>query len=382
MTLRALRRDVAVLVVAAAVSISFSAWIHARTCPLQAEPEVLTTQRVGQVEAEVEAEIEAEVEAEIEPAPLRYGEHFAFVVDLEEPYLVLATDVDAAWEGDFEALLGVDTVFRGIDRAALPPELRAMEGKEVALWTSEVEGRAESLGTARIGAPRLVAQAAGSLGPAADLDTWSLHERLERDGVLPDALEQRVKAAIWEEGLRLVVAPLEGARASEAMWARSAELPEPEFYAPVVLDPGHEGALQRSLLDQPKGRSAAKDHLLQGYGSLVPHILGRGWADDDGQVRLVTAFVDSPHVDACGGFDGAFSIGVRVEGTRWQPPSEIPTHHTSGPALVGDFNDDGFPDLLLEPRALDGDTSILRGTPHGYELVDELGEVPYLGCRC
>jgi len=257
-----------------------------------------------------------------------------------------------------------------------------MEGREVTLWTSEIEGHAESLGTARIGTPRLVAQAAGSLGPDARLDTWSLHEQLERDGVLPKALEKRVKQAIWDDGLRLVVAPLEGARASEAMWARDAELPEPTFYTPITLDPAREGALQRAFLEQPKGHIAADAHILQGYGSLAPFIAARGWGDADGQVRLATAFVDSPHLDGCGGYDGTFSIGVRVDGDDWMRPAEIPTHHTSGPALVGDFNDDGFPDLLLEPRALDGDTTILRGTRDGFELVDELGEVPYFGCRC
>lgn len=376
MTLRALRRDVAVLVAAAAVSISFSAWIHAQTCPLRAEPE-----RSAAIAAGVTPPAPVHV-AEPEPAPLRYGEHFAFVIDLEEPYLVLATEVDDTWEGDFEALLGVDTVFRGLDRAALPADLLAMEGREVVLWASEADGRATSLGMARIGAPRLVAQAGGSLGPDARLDTWSLHEQLERDGVLPETLERRVKEAIWNDGLRLVVAPLQGPRASEATWARSAELLDPAFLVPLEFDVSHDGALRRAFMEQPEGRRVADDHELQGYGSLAPHILARGWVDTDSRVQLATAFVDSPHVDVCGGFDETFAFGVRVHGDDWSSPMRIPTHHTTGPAVAGDFNDDGYPDLLLEPRPLDGDTTILRGTRDGFEVVAELGEVPYFGCRC
>lgn len=376
-TLRALRRDVAVLAVAACVSVSLSAWIHGQICPLEAEPNLPAVQMTPDVA--VSPPIQEVVR---EPAPLTYGEHYAFVVDLEEPYIVLATEVDASWEGELGPLLGVDTVFRDVDVPSLPLSLQGMHGREVQMWTAEADGTPVALGTARIGAPRLVAQAAGSLGPEARLDTWSLHEQLERDGVLPKRLEGRAKAAIWEDGLRLLVAPLEGARASEATWARAAELPAPVFYDARPLETPHSGALRQAFLAEPDGRNAGDEHIRQGFGSLEPHILTQGWADPSGELRLATAFVDSPHVDTCGGFDWSFAMGVQVEGADWVAPAAVPTNHTGGPALVGDFNADGFTDMVLEPRPLDGNTTMLRGTVEGFDVVDALGEVPYFGCRC
>ena len=376
-TLRTLRRDVAVLAVAACVSVSLSGWIHAQTCPLEAEPDLPMAQMTPDVAVTPPVQ-----EVVREAAPLTYGEHYAFVVDLEEPYIVLATDVDASWEGEFGPLLGVDTVFRDVDVPSLPLSLQGMEGREVQMWTSEADGTPIPLGAARIGAPRLVAQAAGSLGPEARLDTWSLHEQLERDGELPERLEARAKSAIWSDGLRLLVAPLEGARASEATWTRSADLPAPVFYKSQPLETARTGAMRQAFLDQPDGRNAGDEHIRQGFGSLEPHILTRGWTDPAGELRLATAFVDSPHVDTCGGFDWSFAMGVQVDGDDFVVPAAIPTNHTSGPALVGDFNGDGFADMVLEPRPLDGNTTMLRGTTEGFDVVDALGEVPYFGCRC
>lgn len=380
MTLRALRRDIAILSAAAVASISLSAWVHGQTCSLQAEPSVPA--RLHASVAVPQQPEQAAVVVPSEAAPLTYGEHFAFVVDLEEPYIVLATEVDASWEGSMEALVGVDTAFRSVDVPALPESLQAMEGRSVALWSTDSDGRASSLGTARIGAPRLVAQASGSLGPNARLDTWALYERLERDGALPGALEDRVKRAIWADGLHLLVAPLEGEHASDATWARSVELPEPEFFSATDLDVAEQGALRQAFLATPEGRTAADEHLRMELGSLVPHIRTRGWADAAGEIQFSTAFVDSPHVETCGGFDWAFALGVQVRAGQWDVPADVPSAHTIGPAFVGDLNGDGFSDMFLEPRPLDGSTTLLQGSPEGLRVVDTLDEVPYFGCRC
>lgn len=380
MTLRGLRRDIAILAAAAAVSVSFSAWVHGQTCSLEAEPSVPA--RLHAAVAVPHQPEQTAVVVEPTMAPLTYGEHFAFVVDLEEPYIVLATDVDASWEGSMGELLGVDTAFRNVDIPALPESLQAMQGRSVALWSSESNGGATSLGTARIGAPRLVAQASGSLGPNARLDTWALYERLEREGALPRGLEERVKEAIWADGLRLLVAPLEGARASEATWARSVELPEPVFFAPTELGVAKEGAVRQAFLATQDGRTAADEHLRMELGSLVPHIRTQGWSDAGGELQLATAFVDSPHVETCGGFDWSFALGAQIHGGEWSVPAAVPSAHTIGPAFVGDLNADGFADMFLEPRPLDGSTILLQGSPEGLNVVGTLGEIPYFGCRC
>lgn len=380
MTLRALRRDIAILSAAAAVSISFSAWVHGQTCSLEAEASV-----PARLHAAVAVPHQPEQEAVLAPpkaAPLHYGEHFAFVVDLEEPYIVLATDVDASWEGSMDALVGVDTAFRNVDVPALPESLQAVQGRSVALWTTESDGQATSLGTARIGAPRLVAQASGALGPDARLETWALYERLERDGALPGQLEDRLKHAIWADGMRLLVAPLQGARASDATWARSLELPEPVFFAPTELEVAEQGAMRQAFLGTHEGREAANEHLRMELGSLVPHIRARGWADAAGELQFSTAFVDSPHVETCGGFDWSFALGTQVRGGEWAAPVGVPSAHTIGPAFVGDLNGDGFADMFLEPRPLDGSTTLLQGSPEGLRVVNTLDEIPYFGCRC
>ena len=380
MTLRAMRRDIAILSAAAAVSISFSAWVHGQTCSLEAEPSVPARQEVSVVVSQQREQ--TAVLAPAKAAPLNYGEHFAFVVDLEEPYIVLATDVDASWEGSMDTLLGVDTVFRNVDQPALPESLQAMEGRSVALWTTESDGRTASAGTARIGAPRLVGQASGTLGPDARLDTWALYERLERDGALPGGLEDRVKRAIWADGMRLLVAPLEGAQASEATWARSLDLPDPVFFAPTDLEFAEQGAMRQAFLGTQDGRAAADEHLRMELGSLMPHIRTQGWRDPAGAIHLATAFIDSPNVETCGGFDWSFALGAQVRAGEWALPVAVPSAHTIGPAFVGDLNDDGFADMFLEPRPLDGSTTLLQGSPEGLRVVDTLDEIPYFGCRC
>lgn len=380
MTLRAMRRDIAILTAAATVSISFSAWVHGQTCSLEAEPPAPARLHAA-VAAPQQLEQRA-VLAQPKAAPLKYGEHFAFVVDLEEPYIVLATDVDASWEGSMDNLLGVDTAFRNVDVPALPESLQAMEGRSVALWTTESDGRTTSAGTARIGAPRLVAQASGTLGPEARLDTWALYERLERDGALPGRLEDRVKRAIWADGMRLLVAPLEGAQASDATWARSLDLAEPVFFAPADLEVAEQGALRQAFLATPDARTAADEHLRMELGSLVPHIRTQGWTDASGELQFATAFIDSPHVEACGGFDWSLALGAQVRGGEWAVPGAVPSAHTVGPAFIGDLNADGFADMFLEPRPLDGNTMLLQGSPEGLRVVDTLEEIPYFGCRC
>jgi hypothetical protein len=375
---KALRRDIAILSVAAAASISLGGWIHSHTCELEAEPTVV----VRAVDAADVAAPAPEVVASRVAAPLEYGEHFAYVIDLEEPYIVLATDVDASWEGEFDQLAGIDTVFRDVDVPALPQSIQDMRGREVTLWSSELGGVPVALGRARIGEPRIVAQASGSLGSAPELDSWALYEQFERDGVLPAPLEKRVSAALWEDGLRLLVAPLEGSRASEATWARSADLPAPVFFQPRALDRPEAVRMEDAFTLADEGRNADSEHILRGHGSVMSHLRHRGWVDTDGRLRAATTFIDSPHVDICGGFDAVYSLGAQVDGSAWGKPSTIPTNHTMGPVMVGDLNDDGFADMILEPTLLDGNTTLLRGTPAGFSVEAMLGEVPYFGCRC
>ncbi len=379
LTLRAMRRDLALLAAATAVSVGVSAWLHGQTCVLERAPAISVAPAL---EAKTVPQAPAAQPVTNTGAPMVYGEHFAFVIDLEEPYLVLATDVDASWEGEFEGLLGVDTVFRSVDQPALPPALAAMEGRAFALWGTSDDGTPTSLGKAILGAPRLVSQASGMLGPDGQLDTWSLLERLEQDGALPADLQARARAAIWAEGARLLVAPLRGVRASEASWARAAELPAPEFFEEVPLDPEAVAAQRTAFVTSQEGLNAVREHERLGHGSLVPYLRSVGWSDGQRRVRLATTFVDSPHVEICGGFDWAYAVGAHHAVSGWDVPVEIPTSHTIGPALVGDFNADGYADLLLEPRPLDGDTTMMRGGPDGFVEVQTLVEVPYFGCRC
>ena len=378
MTLRTMRRDLAILAGAAALSISFSAWVHGQTCSFGDEPEPQAVSVSGVAPA---PEIPEQAQP-AEPAPLNYGEHFAFVVDLEEPYIVLATDVDAAWEGEMGPLMGVDTVFRSVDVPALPRALQEIEGREFTVYAADDTGAPVALGSARVGTPRLVAQASGSLGPDATLDTWALYEQLERDGVLPRSLEDKVRAAIWADGLRLLVAPLEGMRASEATWARDAALPEPVFYRERALDGQESGPMVGAFVGATEGSNANRAHIEMGYGSVVPFLRHRGWVDLDGVLRLATTFIDSPHTETCGGFDWTYALGAQVVAGEWAPPTAISTNHTTGPSLVGDLNGDGFTDMVLEPGPLTGDTTVLRGTTTGFDEVRMLGEVPYFGCRC
>ncbi len=380
-SLRALRRDIAILAAAATVSLSAGAWVHGHACP--ASDDMLVVDVVEAPTHERAPVFPADEAAALEEQPLVYGSHVAFVVDLETPHIVLSTHVDDGWlEGGLE-LQGVDTVFRDAMVEALPAEATALLGRDVALYGPDDTGATVSLGTARVGTPRIVSQASGSLGPDASLETWELYEMHARTGSLPSALADRVSNAIWEDGQRLLVAPLEGDTAGMATWARDASLPEPLFYAPKPIDRSSLAAeMETAFVTMPRGLDAVVEHERLGHGSLVPFLKTTGWTSPKGRLGMVTTFIDSPNLEWCGGFDMVVSMAAHVHDGDVSAPSEIPTWHTESPAVVADFNLDGYADLMLEPRTLDGATVFIKGTARGVVVLENLPEVPYFGCRC
>ncbi|MEM6295838.1 MAG: hypothetical protein AAGA54_31490 [Myxococcota bacterium] len=366
---------------AATVSLSVGTWVFGHACP--ASEDMVVVDVVEAPTREAAPVFPAHAPTEPEQKPLVYGSHVAFVIDLETPHIVLSTHVEDAWVDGALELQGVDTVFRDVMLEALPPEATAMLDRDVALYGPDDSGATISLGTARVGMPRIVSQASGSLGADASLETWELYEMNARTGTLPPGVAARASKAIWDDGQRLLVAPLEGDTAGMATWARDASLPEPLFYAPKPLERSSLAAeMETAFVTMPRGLDAVVEHERLGHGSLVPFLKTTGWTSPEGKLGLLTTFIDSPNLEWCGGFDMVASSAAHVFDGTVAAPAPIPTWHTESPAVVADFNLDGYVDLMLEPRTLDGDTVFVQGTAQGMAVLENLPEVPYFGCRC
>lgn len=389
-SLRAVRRDIAVLAVAATASISLGTWLHGQRCRSGATPAPAVSAsklaEPGCDESDVGVAVDVTpIERPALPAAgaLDYGEAFSFVIDLDGPHVVLATTVDPAWAKGRASLDAEVRAWRAVQTNALPESLRNARGRKVSLYGTPTSGVPTVLSGATIGAPRLVSRAAGELydGETRLLETWQLHERLQQDG-LPPSLADKAARVVWDEGAQLLVAPLRGAEIEGATWARSTALPPPVFYVQTTLNSGDEGSMQAALLATPQGRESADYFREIEGGSLAESLRTRGWVDPAGNLALATTFVDSPLIGGCGGFEIPLSNSAFVHAGLHTMPRNLPTAHSVAPALVADLNLDGYPDLVMTGDEVATSDVLLAGGPDGHVRVDALQAVPFFGCPC
>ena len=215
------------------------------------------------------------------------------------------------------------------------------------------------------------------------MDPWELWERAESKRGLSRAERAQLSAALWNEGQQLLVAPLKGAIRGAPAWVRSADLAEPVFYTESAdTDARDVASLEAQFAAEDEGMQAIVEYARGGYGNLADTFRTRAWRDPQGEVGLMTSFLDTPNLGYCGDFGWAFSVAGTVRDGALHTPRPLPTWHSENPGVVADFNEDGIPDLLMEPRILDGDTVLLQGTDTDFIVTESLPETPYFGCRC
>lgn len=313
----------------------------------------------------------------------------AFVVAMPTPHIVLASEAELG-EAAFDALATnaphyrgepaddmVDKpVWRDLDATKLPDRARFSMGRHVRVYSA-----AGRVCIARIGKPSLVSELWGTVEYFGDDDISEIEE---------DGKSIIDPASIWDDGRRLVVAPLEGEGCTDALWARDVALPEALAYVAQDADgpedlpsPVARRMVQRSAELRPIGKAFA-EHVAgmdtDGFTTrrLVDRLDGRRWMDPLRGGELDVFTTDGEEFGGCGGFDPAWAaIAIDREGS---PVEKVwADAKTDSIQAVFDLDADGTPEVMAETWL---------GTTRVYSLGDELrematlAEVPFFGCPC
>jgi len=338
----------------------------------------------------------------LEPAApaddMRGAYEFAFVVDVPTPHLVLAAESDLG-PVVFEALATnaphyrgepaddqIDKpVWRDLDTSRLPERAKHAIGRHVRVYSA-----AGRVCIARIGMPSLVSESWGTVAYMADDDVREI-EQDERTIIDP--------ASIWDDGRRLVVAPLEGQGCTEAAdhgapgtWARDVALSEPLVYIAQDVESGDDlpspvarRMVQRSAALRPISAKFA-EHVAAMTDEpfttrrFVDRLLGRRWIEPmrGGELDVFTS--DGEEFGGCGGFDPAWAaIAVDSEGSPVDPVWADAT--TDEVHAVFDIDGDGNAEVLAQTWL--GTTRVYSlGEGDAPREIATLAEVPFFGCPC
>jgi hypothetical protein len=336
----------------------------------------------------------------VAPVPVddRAGAYaFAFVVDVPTPHLVLATATELG-EGAFEAIMtgaphyrGAPTdafvdqpVWRDVDAARLPERARLAVGRHVRVYSA-----AGRVCVARIGRPVAVSERSGSIAYMGEDEVTEIGEG--EDAIIDPA-------SLWDDGRRLVVAPLEVASCEGGIWARDIALSEPLVYVadqdPAAEQDGRMAAqlpspvarrmVQRSSALQPIAAAFAEH--VRGFTDeafttrrLVDRLVGQRWIEPTRGGELDVFTTDGDEFGGCGGFDPAWAaIAVDAENA----PVELVWADAQADYVqaVFDLDADGRPEVFA-PSWL-GPTHVFTLEPEGLREFAVLADVPYYGCPC
>lgn len=321
---------------------------------------------------------------------------FAFVVDIDGPHLVVATDeATAAMQLEqsavdaphFRGPASTDTldepVWRSVDAERLPPALRATVGRHVRVFSA-----AGRVCTAKIGKPSLVSQIDGTIDYVSD-DDVTLTDATD---AAPAAI---APASLWDDGRVTLVAPLVGDGCEGATWARDVELSEPLVYVAergaedhepgeVVASPVSRRTVARSSALAPVALAFA-EHVAQFDDEafttrrLADRLVGRRWVEPRHGAWLDVFVTDGEEFGGCGGFDPAWAaIGAGSDGTPAEPVwVDAETDMVHG---VIDLEGDGRLEVIAESWL--GSTKLMALDHDGPRDLVTLSEVPFFGCPC
>jgi hypothetical protein len=309
-----------------------------------------------------------------EPIPLTYGEAFAFVVNIDGPHVVLSTTIDERWIGGSARVIESGSLRRPVDLEAMPDDIAARLGASFNAYSSE-----GLVCSGTIGAPFLHAA-------TSDWDVEMYDEEIA---------QMDHDTFTWEQGRRILVAPLDGAGAcDDAVWARAADLPAPTFATPIARPTKVQvQAARRGFLRTAAMRTAATDFdtWIAETGSEPDARLGRtprlrdrlsstAWDLGGDGVEAVVLDIDGPEFGGCGGIEGRWGLAVVTEdGANVQ--RILPG--ASGRALgLFDVDGDGTSEILAGPRGDWENLELLRLSAEGLEPVAALAPIPFFGCPC
>lgn len=316
------------------------------------------------------------------PAPFTYGTSFAFVVEIEgAAHLVLAPEAEPDWAAGPLTALGEYGVRRRVDRTMVPPALLAHLDGTFDVY--ETDGRSCR---GRLGEPFLYADASGDL-------LWDTEETYDDAEDLTTA-SPRVRKVVWEEGRRLLVAPLEGTGAcGDARWARDARLPAPVL--PIAVErPSklHVQEARRAYLRTEPLRAAAAEFDTYAQqerddsGNLLPvaklqhRLQSTAFTIGTAGVRAVLLDVDGPEFGGCGGLANNWGLAL-VAGEGATVDRIVPGAYGQ-PEMLVDLDADGSPEVLSAPRYDGGGWSLHTVHDEAFEDLATMSDMPYFGCPC
>jgi hypothetical protein len=317
---------------------------------------------------------------------------FAFVVDIDGPHVVIATDDVTAALGLEQAAVDAphfrgppsndsldQPVWRSVDPERLPLAMRATVGRHLRVFSRL--GRAC---TAKVGKPALVSQLDGTIDYVAD-DEITLVEHGED---APAAIEP---ASLWDDGRVLLVAPLVGPGCEGATWARDFDLSEPLVYAEasetdasVVASPVSRRVVARSSALAPVAAAFA-EHVAQFDDEafttrrLADRLVGRRWVEPRRGAWLDVFTTDGEEFGGCGGFDPAWAaIAAGIDGTPAEPVWADAA--TDAIQAVIDLEGDGRLEVIADSWL--GPTKLVALDAEGPRDLATLSAVPFFGCPC
>jgi hypothetical protein len=370
------------------------------------------------------------VEASAQPAGFVYGRDFLWVthdVEGHSPFVVLSLEPDPAWaKGPVEVGEDYSLVTRALAEDAVPAELRAMAGERVV-----VHGRGAPLCAATVGELRLVAQADGDLAMLLDDEHF---ESSDDFWTRPEA-EQRALVAepTWEEGRRLLVAPLqldEGCRGAEPRWARplwrgDVERLEAqrlrkrpglvrEFLAlPELVELSqefddyvasmHQAALEEAarseapaaepateptagpavdLTAEPAGDLTAEPAAAPELPRLADRVKGEQWRTAEGEVAFVAMITEGEELmpEPCSGIPAPEWALAPVDADG--DAGRFVVGPYGDPSAIFDLEGDGQWEVLISVDPYFSEPQLVTFTADGFSALTALPSVPHFGCPC
>ena len=346
---------------------------HAVEVPVEAPAEFRVEVEPLEPEPLEPEPVEAEPEPEVEPTQV-YGEDFLFVTDVDRDYVVLALDAPAEWgKGRLRAIERQwGAIRRNVAERKLPGHLRGWAGRGVTLHGGDMDAC-----TGTLGKPQILAQYDGEL----DLFLEDPPDDIWEAEKLPKSLYE----PIWDEGRRLLVAPVTFPKeCGSPTWAQPLGTAAPLVRTrgdSAVSDAGE--AARDALLALPDMKSLAEqlETAFDGddrYPPLRDQTQATAWLDPDGTVSIVSLEVSGEAFYMCGGWEEQWGVATIVDGEV----ERIETGSLAVAHAMMDLEHDGAPEILTVGATFRHEAALWSLTAEGLEARYTLAAVPHIGCPC
>jgi hypothetical protein len=302
------------------------------------------------------------------PTPTDPAGRFAFVVQLDGPHVVLSTDPQIDWgegrprrvEHEYMQLMR-----QAVDADLLPPTLAHLATQSWDLYGEKGRRCSVSLGT-----PSIVAEIEGEV-------EWGIGP--DDDKISPDQ-------EIWNNGRRLLVAPVVGECATDEVraqvWARLAELPQVQPWKSARANGEPAKVARTEFMRSGPARDVARTRREMTASGATISPLSSGltataWtAPGASEIGVVTLRLDGPDFGGCGGLTPLSGIvGLDDLAVR-----QLVVEEYTFVESVFDLDGDGHPEVLTTYEWDSHHVISLR--PEGWAAIASIDPVPFYGCPC